>query len=168
MKKKKTRPPKTLKCSRSKTIRPRKLKSSHHVDLIRSIWWEFFSFLGLLKVLGGPFFFLHPLYFNYAPLFQKYIYALFLSQNLNLRTFLSSGKFCTQKSALRKVFNFSASVMGNTKNTICQEKNFMMVVVQFWEHFIIVMWQKYQSFIGLRIWFVWPEVPFLALPKIFF
>ena len=35
----------------------------------------------------------------------------FLAQNLNLRTFLSSGKSCTQKSALRKVFNFSASAV---------------------------------------------------------
>ena len=116
MNKQKTRPPKTLKCSKSKTIRHRKLKSSHLVDLIRSTWCELFSFLGLIvldlehfKVLGGLVFFVQPLYFNYEPLLQKIIYALFLWQNLNLRTFLSSGMFCTQKSALRKFFNLSAS-----------------------------------------------------------
>ena len=32
----KKRPPKTLKCSRFKTIRPKKLKSSYHVDLMRT------------------------------------------------------------------------------------------------------------------------------------
>ena len=60
MNNKKTRPPKTLKCSRSKTIRPRKLKSSHHVDLMRSAWYELFSVLCLIvldlehfKVLGS-------------------------------------------------------------------------------------------------------------------
>ena len=65
----KTRPPKTLKCSRSKTIRPRKLKSSHHVDLMRLTWCELFSFLCLIvldlehfKVLGGLVFCLFTLY----------------------------------------------------------------------------------------------------------
>ena len=37
-----------MKCSRSKTIRPIKLKSSHHVDLMRSIWCELFSFVCLI------------------------------------------------------------------------------------------------------------------------
>ena len=51
------------------------------------------------------FFVVHPLYFNYAPLSQKLIYALFLSQNLNYaflcrperfaRKSLLSGKFST-------------------------------------------------------------------------
>ena len=66
---KKTRPPKTLKCSRSKTIRPRKLKSSHHVDIMRSTWCEMFSFLCLFvldlqhfKVLGCLVFCLFTLY----------------------------------------------------------------------------------------------------------
>ena len=56
---KKIRSPKTLKCFRSKTIRPRKLNSSLHVDLMRSTWRELFSFLCLIvfdlehfKVLG--------------------------------------------------------------------------------------------------------------------
>ena len=45
---KKTRLSKTLKCSRSKTIRPIKLKRSPHVDLLRSTWCELFSFLCLI------------------------------------------------------------------------------------------------------------------------
>ena len=70
----KTWPPKTLKCSKSKTFRHRKLKSPHRVDLIRSTWCQLFSFQGLIvldlehfKVLAALFFsFLHPLFFNYA------------------------------------------------------------------------------------------------------
>ena len=113
MKKQKPRLLKTLKCSKSKTIRHRKIKSSHHVELITSTWCELSSFLGLIvlnlehfKVLGGlVFVVVHPLYFNYAPLSQKLFYALCLSQNLNLLTFcrpesfarksLPSGKFST-------------------------------------------------------------------------
>ena len=132
MNKQKTRPPKTLTCSKSKTNR--KLKSSHHVDLIRSTWCELFSFLGLIildlehfKVLGGLVFFVHPLNFKYASLSQIIIYAPFFLLNLNLRTILSSGKFFTQKSALRKVFNFSAfavhctlySVLYTLSSVIC-------------------------------------------------
>ena len=72
--------------SKFKTFRHRKLKSSHHVDLIRSTWCELFSFLGLIvldlkhfKILGGLVF-LFTLYISYI---------------------------CMQKSALRKFFNFS-------------------------------------------------------------
>ena len=125
--KQKTRPPKTLKCSKSKTIRHRKLKSSHHVDLIRSIWCELFSFLSLIvldlehfKVLGSlvfvcclPFIFqlctfVTKIYLR-TFLLQNFNFQTFVSQILNISTFLSPGKFCTQKYALRKVFNFSAS-----------------------------------------------------------
>ena len=101
MNKQKTRPPKTLKCSKSKTIKHRKLKSSHHIDLIYLI-------------------FVHPFYFNYGPLAQKFIYALFLSQNMTLHTFLLSGKFFTQKCAHRKVFIFSASVVQCTVCMLCK------------------------------------------------
>ena len=52
------------------------------------------------KILGGLFFFVHLFYFKYAPLLQKLVHALFLSQNLNLQTFLSSGKISTPKSAI--------------------------------------------------------------------
>ena len=45
---KKTRPHITWKCSRSKTIRPRKLKSTHHVDHMRSTWYELFCFLCII------------------------------------------------------------------------------------------------------------------------
>ena len=67
--KQKARPPKTFKCSKSITIGHRK--------------WKSFSFLGLIvldlkhfKVLG-VLFFVNPLYFNYALLLPKFIYALF-------------------------------------------------------------------------------------------
>ena len=76
MNKQKRRPPKTLKCSWSKTIRPRKLKSSHHVDLMRSTWCELFSFLCLIvldlehfKVLGGLVFCLFTLYSHFMVCF---------------------------------------------------------------------------------------------------
>ena len=46
--KQETRSPKILKCSRSKTIRPIKMKISHHVDLMRSTCCELFSFLCLI------------------------------------------------------------------------------------------------------------------------
>ena len=73
----KTRPPKTFKCPRSKTIRPRKLKSSHHVDLMKSTWCELFSFLCLIvlylehfKVLDSLFcLFVHPLFTLYGLLY---------------------------------------------------------------------------------------------------
>ena len=39
----------------------------------------------------------------------KFEFMHFLWQHFNLCIFLSSGKFCTQKSAFRKVFNFSSS-----------------------------------------------------------
>ena len=48
MNNKKTRPPKTLKFSISKTFRPKTLKSSHHVDLMRSTWCKLFSLLCLI------------------------------------------------------------------------------------------------------------------------
>ena len=57
-----------MKCSRYKTSRPRKLKSSHGVDLMRSTWCELFSLLCLivldlehLNVLGGLVFVCSPL-----------------------------------------------------------------------------------------------------------
>ena len=65
---KKTRPSKTLKCSRSKTSRPKNLNSLHHVDVMRSTWCELFSFLCLIvldlehvKVLGDLIFVCSPL-----------------------------------------------------------------------------------------------------------
>ena len=115
--KQKTRLPKTLKCSKSKTMRHRKLKISNYVVLIRSIWYELFQ-LSMRNCFGSrafqsfrrPGFFLFTLCISIMHLCRKKLfYALFLSQILNLRTFLSSGKISTQKSALRKVFNFSAS-----------------------------------------------------------
>ena len=76
MNNKKTRPLKTLKCSRSKTIRPRKLKNSHYVDLLRSTGCELFSFLCLIvldlehfKVLGGLVFCLFTLYSHFMVCF---------------------------------------------------------------------------------------------------
>ena len=51
----------------------------------------------------------HAEHFNYSPLSQKLVYALFFVAKFEFMHFLSSGKFSTQKSALRKVFNFSAS-----------------------------------------------------------
>ena len=76
MNKQKTRPPKTLNCSRCKIIRPRKLSSSHHVDLMRSTWCELFSFLCLIvldlehfKVLGGLVFCLFTLYSHFMVCF---------------------------------------------------------------------------------------------------
>ena len=44
-----------------------------------------------------------------------------------------------------------------TKNS--SKKHFMM---QIWDHMIIVMWQKYLLFSGLRFWFPLPEVLFLV------
>ena len=65
-----------MKCSRSKTIRPRQLKSSHHVDLMRSTWCELFSFLCIIvldlehfKVLGGLVFCLFTLYSHFMVCF---------------------------------------------------------------------------------------------------
>ena len=105
-----------MKCSKSKTIRHRKLRSSHYVDLIRSTWCELVIFLGLIvldlehfKVLGGLVFVVHPLFCNYDTLSQKVIYALFCCNIWNLHNLLSSGKFCTLRSALQKVLKLSAS-----------------------------------------------------------
>ena len=65
-----------MKCSRSKTIRPRKLKSSHHVDLMRSTWCAFFSFLCLIvldlehfKVFGSIVYCLFTLYSHFMVCF---------------------------------------------------------------------------------------------------
>ena len=43
---------------------------------------------------------------------------------------------------------------------------FLMGFWQIWDHFSIVMWQKYLSYSGLRIGFLWPETSFLAYPMI--
>ena len=106
----KPRPFKPLKCFKSKTISHGKLKSPHHVDLIRS---TLVSFLGLIvldlqhfKVLGGlVFVVVHPLYFNNALLCQKLIdapfcrkiriCALFCRPESFERKSLLSGKFST-------------------------------------------------------------------------
>ena len=113
MNKQKTRPPKTFKCSKSKTTRNRKLKSSQNVDLIRSTWCELFNFPGLIvldpehfKVLGSLVFFVHPIYFNYAPFWQNLIYAQFLLQNLNLRTFCRLERFARKSLLSRKFSTF--------------------------------------------------------------
>ena len=60
-----------MKCSKSKTIRHIKLKSSHHVYLITSTWCELLSCLGLIvldlehfKVLGGLVFCCSPFIFQ--------------------------------------------------------------------------------------------------------
>ena len=105
---KKTRPPKTLKCSKSKTIRNRKRKSSHRGDLKRLTWCELVSFLCLLvldlehfKVLGVLVFVLFTHYISIKHLCCKNLFThFFLLQNMTLCTFLLSGKFCTPKSAL--------------------------------------------------------------------
>ena len=72
MNNKETRSPKTLKYSGSKTIRPRKLNSSHHVDLVRSTLCELFSLRCLIvldlehfKVLWGVVFGLLTLYLHF-------------------------------------------------------------------------------------------------------
>ena len=85
MKKQKPRLPKTLKCSKSKKIKHRKLKSSHHVDLIMSTWCEVFSCLGLIvlnlehfKVSGGLVFCCSPFIFQLRTFVEK----------INLRTLL--------------------------------------------------------------------------------
>ena len=73
-----------MKCSRSKTIRPIKLKGPHHVYLMRSTWCEFFSFLCLIvldlkhfKVLGCLVFCLFTLYspFMVSPIFLCLYYT---------------------------------------------------------------------------------------------
>ena len=57
--------------------------------------------------------------------------------------------------------------MGNkTKNKIPLNKHFLKVLVQFGDHFVIVMWQKYILQRGLRKRFLLTEVPFLAYPKL--
>ena len=45
-------------------------------------------------------------------------------------------------------------------------KHFLLVLGQIWDHFIIVMWQKYLLLSGLRFWFTLPEIPFLTYPKL--
>ena len=84
--KQKPRPPKTLKCSKSKIIKYKKGKSFRILGLIVLDLEHF-------KVLDGLFF-VHPLYFNYAPLLHKFTYALKEEKKFNLCAFLSSGKFC--------------------------------------------------------------------------
>ena len=78
----KKKPSKTLKCSRSKTIRPRKLKRSHHVDLMRSRCCELFSFLCLIvlglehfKVLGGLVYCCFTLYSHFMVCFFFFVYT---------------------------------------------------------------------------------------------
>ena len=88
MNKQKTRPSKTLKCSQSKTIRHRMLKSSHHVDLIRSTWCELLSFLGLIvlnlehfKVLRGLVLYLFTLYISIMHLSCKsYLCTIYVAK----------------------------------------------------------------------------------------
>ena len=89
MKKQKPRLPKTLKCYKSKTIRHRKLKSSHHVELIMSTWCELFSFLGLIvlnlehfKVLGGLVFLLFTLYISIMHLCRKNYFTHFVCRKI--------------------------------------------------------------------------------------
>ena len=62
------------------------------------------------------------------------------------------------------------AIMGNTMENLYFEKislknHFLMEFWQIWDHFIIVIWQKYLLFGGLRIGFLWPEVPVLAYPN---
>ena len=45
---------------------------------------------------------------------------------------------------------------------ISSKKHLMMVLVQIWDHFIIVIGKKYMLLSGLRFWFQRPKVPFLA------
>ena len=49
---------------------------------------------------------------------------------------------------------------------ISSKKHFLMVLVQIWDHFLILMWKNYILKSGLRFWFPLPEVPFLAYPKL--
>ena len=65
---KRTRPPETLRCSKSKTWGPRMLKLHQPVYLIRYTGWWSFRVIGLqvlglehFKVSGGLVFFAHPL-----------------------------------------------------------------------------------------------------------
>ena len=120
MNKQKTRPPETLKCLKSKTIMHRKLKSSHHVDLIRSTWYEVFSSLGLIvldlvhfKVVGNQICVCPPFIFqlctsvakNYLRTIfvAKYEFTHFFSKNLNLCTFCRSESF-VRKSLISEKF----------------------------------------------------------------
>ena len=113
MNKQKKRPPKTWKCSKSKTIRHRELKSSHHVDLIRSTWCDLFSFLGLIfldlvhfKVLDDLFLVCSPFVFQLYTFVAKmnlrtccchkiWVYALFCRPESFVLKSLLSGKFST-------------------------------------------------------------------------
>ena len=97
--KQKTWLPKTLKCSKSKTIRNRKRKSSHHVDLKRSL----FSFLGLFvldlehfKGLDGLFF-LFSLYISIMHLCHKNLFTHFFVTKFEFTHFFIVWKFLHAK-----------------------------------------------------------------------
>ena len=77
-KNKKTRMPKTLKGFYSKQLSIESYKKKIHI--IRSTWFELFSFLGLTVLdleFKASLFFCSPFYFNYATLLHKIIYTLF-------------------------------------------------------------------------------------------
>ena len=119
-----------MKCSKSKTIRHRKLKSSHYVDLIKSTWGKIFNFLGLIvldlehfKVLGDIVFVYSPFIFQLCTFVAKiylrtscckiWIYVLFVTkfefthillQNLILPTFCRPDSFA-RKSLLSGKFS---------------------------------------------------------------
>ena len=94
---KKTRSPNPLKCSKSKTIRHRKLKNS------RSTWCEFFIFLGLIvfdledfQVLGGLVF-LFTIYISIMHLWRKNMFTHYFCRKIWIYVL-----FCRPESFARK------------------------------------------------------------------
>ena len=83
-------------------------KDQHDVNL-SAFQAYMFWIQSISKFQAASFLFCSAFIFQLCTFVAKNYLRIFLLQNLNLLTFLSSGKFSTQKSALRKVLNFSAS-----------------------------------------------------------
>ena len=112
-----------MKSSRSKTIRPRKLKNSHHIDLMRSTWCQLLSLIVLnlehFKVLGNLIFCLFTLCSHFMVCFiflcLYYTYPFKIpSMNVTWEFYQNSRQTKKFKKTMKRFNNFLKQSMFTT------------------------------------------------------